>query len=164
MLALILAGGSGTRLWPLSRKNNPKQHHAILGDRTLLQETYKRTREKFSDEAIFISANIQQREKKSATTPRYTRGTVAFRANKKNTATAIGYAAYVLAKKNSREILVTLNADQYIKDNQKFFAALDAAARAVTQYPDHAVLLGVNPTYPETGYGYIEVESEKNVL
>jgi len=57
--------------------------------------------------------------------------------------------------------LVTLNADQYIKDNQKFFAALDAAARAVTQYPDHAVLLGVNPTYPETGYGYIEVESEK---
>ena len=63
MLALILAGGSGTRLWPLSRKNNPKQHHAILGDRTLLQETYKRTREKFSDEAIFISANIQQREK-----------------------------------------------------------------------------------------------------
>jgi len=130
--AVIMAGGTGTRLWPLSTRERPKQTHSFLGDETLFQEAVElRRQEPRIPEANFIVEPVGM-----------------------GTAPCIGLAAVHVAEREPEAVMVVLTADHHIGDVEGFHAALRAAVDAASR--GHLVTLGVKPTGPSTGYGYIE--------
>ncbi len=127
-----------------------------------MQETYERMRQGYGAWHIFISANVAQKDEILAQLPELTEEQLILEPVKRNTAAAIGYAASVLTKRDPESIFVTINSDQHIKNIPAFLSVLRSAEYAVQQFPQHTILVGVNPTYPETGYGYIELGDEKD--
>ncbi len=160
MKALILAGGGGTRLWPVSRKNKPKQIHPLIGEKTLLQSTHDRVRRGFGEEDVYLSTNASLRDSILAQLPNFSERRLFLEPQKKDTAAAIGFAAVMIAREDPDAIFVTVNSDAHIGNEEKYLQTLRLAERVVLERPDHTVLVGVNPTYPETGYGYIEMGRE----
>jgi|APSaa5957512493_1039668.scaffolds.fasta_scaffold02771_4 mannose-1-phosphate guanylyltransferase/mannose-6-phosphate isomerase len=169
---VILCGGSGTRLWPISRKNFPKQFLNLVGDSTLFQQSLRRVialeNKDFKIDEILIITNenhrflvLEQINNMNLTVP--TR--ILLEPESKNTAPAMTLAALAADEKNPESILVVTPADQYVKDLNKFTETMHLAIKAVI---DKAILtLGINPTRPETGFGYIQYEGDdliKNVL
>ncbi len=153
--AVIMAGGGGTRLWPLSRTNRPKQSLAILGDRTLFQMAVERLVPAVPiDRVLVVSvdsiAGILQPQIPSLTADNflnepYPRGT----------ASVIGYAATVLRHRTPGAVMACLTADHIIQNEERFLELLAAAeARALT---GELVTLGIAPSAPSTGYGYIHL-------
>ncbi|MBU1131579.1 mannose-1-phosphate guanylyltransferase [Patescibacteria group bacterium] len=157
MKIVILAGGSGTRLWPVSRKNKPKQIESLLGKKTLLQLTYQRIKKGFKETDIFLSINKRQLAEVHRQLPRIKKSQVIFEPVSRDTAAAIGLASAIISRKNPREIIAIVNSDHFIKNEKEFLRVLKLAGRAVKQKPDYLMLIGLNPTYPETGYGYIKL-------
>jgi len=157
MKIVILAGGCGTRLWPLSRKKDPKQIKSLLGKNTLLQQTHRRIRQGFKESDIFISINQRQLSTVQKQLPRVKLPQIICEPVGKDTAAAIGLAAVLIAKKYPQEILAIVNSDHYIKDEQEFNRVIKLAGQVARDYQDKIVLVGLNPTYLETGYGYIKL-------
>ena len=156
IVPVILSGGSGTRLWPKSRKAYPKQLHQLYGDCTMLQHTVKRVSQ---FEAPIVVCNNDQRfmvadqlSKVCTSKPQIVLEPVA-----RNTAPAIAAAAELALKTYSNPILVVLAADHLIQDITAFTAALEQAVIAAQQHK--LVAFGVIPTSAETGYGYIQADS-----
>src|ERR1700736_2901235 len=153
--AVLLAGGRGTRFWPRSRMRTPKQLLNIAGRETMLRETVDRLAPLLSRENIWAVTNIEQ----SAAVRRELRGVPASQILAepvgRNTAAAIGLAAIHLARVHGDALMAVLPADSYIANTPRYCklvrAALDLARR-----PGNLIVLGVPPTRPETGYGYIE--------
>ncbi|MFA6098643.1 MAG: sugar phosphate nucleotidyltransferase [Patescibacteria group bacterium] len=157
MKIMILAGGGGTRLWPVSRKNRPKQIQPFIGNKTLLQLTYNRIRTGFLPKDIFISSNIKQKNFIQNQIPGLPKVNYILEPAKKDTAAAIGLAAVYLAKKNPQEVMMMANSDGYIKNIKEYIRLLRLAEKIVSKNPEQTLLLGIRPTYPETGYGYIKI-------
>ncbi len=157
MYVVILAGGGGTRLWPVSRSGNPKQLQPFLGRHTLLQKTFLRVRKGFPLQNIFISTNAKQRGQIARQLPRVPRAHYIVEPAKRDTAPAIGLAAAWLAKQDPDAVFVTANVDHFIQKEAAYHQALRSAGEVIAKHPKSVVLLGVNPTYPETGYGYIKM-------
>ncbi|MFA6043175.1 MAG: sugar phosphate nucleotidyltransferase [Patescibacteria group bacterium] len=157
MYAVLLAGGGGTRLWPVSRTNNPKQFQPFLGSKTLIRATYQRLRKGFPVERIYVSTNELQRKLIARQLPSVPLRNYIVEPAKRDTAPAIGLVATVLAKQDPKAVFVTANVDHYIEKEAAYHQALRAAGKVVQKHPDTIALLGVNPTYPETGYGYIKM-------
>lgn len=158
MKIVILAGGVGTRLWPVSRKNFPKQIKPLLGKESLLKATVKRLLAGFKKQDIFLSTNLKQ----SGLIKKDLQGLILesnyiIEPEKKDTAPAIGLATMLIAKKNPNEIIAIVNSDHFIKNTQGFCASLATAGKAAEKFNNHLVLIGVRPKYPETGYGYIKM-------
>lgn len=156
MKALILAGGGGTRLWPVSRKNTPKQFEHIIGNATLLCATYDRVRKGFAARDIFIATAESQRDAVMAQLPSLSSANLILEPSRRDTASAIGFALSHLAKVDPTATFVIVNSDAYVRDVPEYHRVLAAADRAVAEKPDHVVLIGITPSYPETGYGYIK--------
>ncbi len=158
MKILILAGGSGKRLWPVSRQNNPKQLKALIGSQTLLQATYQRLKPAFKNAEIFFSTNSQQLPLiKKEFQGKLKKINAIVEPVKKGTAAAIGLSCLSFFKNNPKEIVATVNSDHYVKNRAEYLRVLQAAEQVVKKYPGHLVLIGLKPTYPETGYGYIKL-------
>lgn len=157
MKVVILAGGSGSRLWPVSRKDVPKQSKPILKNQTLLLSTYKRLLKGFSPRDIYVATNINQVGSIKEQLPELKKSNLIAEPDKKDTAAAIGLAATILAKKNPREIFININSDHHIKNEEEYVRIIKLAEKTVKKYPDTGVLIGVKPNYPETGYGYIKM-------
>ncbi len=156
MVSVIMAGGSGTRFWPLSRAGHPKQFLRIVGDQPLLRTTYERIRPLSDDEEILVVVGLQHEEE----TRRLfadTKVHILVEPFGRNTAPCIGLAARYAAHLGRRDPLVVLPADHYVADAEAFRSAIRKAA-TVTREGGIATL-GIVPTRPETGYGYIEREA-----
>jgi len=155
--AAILAGGIGSRFWPLSRETTPKQLLKVVGDESLLRSTIKRLGPLVPPGRVFIVTNARQAElvrlhityEGRALSPGYIVEPMG-----RNTAPAIGLAAMELYRKDPEAIMAVLPADHIIEDGKPFRRALKAAAEAALD--GHLVTFGVVPTGPETGYGYIK--------
>ncbi|MEW6610063.1 MAG: sugar phosphate nucleotidyltransferase [Patescibacteria group bacterium] len=154
---LILAGGVGTRLWPLSRRSKPKQLNSFFGSTTLLEQAYRNVTRGFFPRAVYVSTNTSSAHAVRALLPRMPRSNLIVEPVCRNTAAAIGYAAAVLKYQDPDAVIVTVNSDAWIGNPGAFIKAIEFAARIIKARTDHLVLLGSNPTYPETGYGYIEM-------
>jgi len=155
--AVILAGGRGTRFWPRSRTRTPKQLLNIVGERTMLQQTVERLAPAFPASRIWVVTNDEQAAAVRRQLPRVGRSRVLSEPVGRNTAAAIGLAAIHLLRESrgSDAFMAVLPADHFIGDPKTYLrivrAALEVAARG-----ENLVVLGIPPTRPETGYGYIE--------
>ncbi len=157
MKAVILAGGSGTRLWPLSRKQKPKQFQKMTSDQTMLQETYARLAKHFSPDAIYISTNQDYVQEVSKELPEINKRNIIAEPLARNTAPGIALAAATIAQHHGDDAMIAVfPADHMIKNHAVLFQALDNAEAFLTQQPTYIITLGLAPTYPETGYGYIK--------
>ena len=157
MKIVILAGGGGTRLWPVSRKKKPKQIQTFLGDKTLLQRTFQRQRRVYNAGDIFISTNHKSYTSVKRQIPRLPKKNYILETAKRDTAPAIGLAATYIAKKNPKAVMMTVGSDHFIKNERDYIRITKLAERTIKKNPKQSLLIGVRPTYPETGYGYVKV-------
>lgn len=155
-----MAGGSGTRLWPLSRKSTPKQFQSFLSHQTLLQETYARALEVVPSERIFISTTSAYAETVLLQIPDFSKDHLILEPLAKNTAPAISLVATLLAKKDPEAIVATIASDHAIENTDEFVATLQTAFQAIDIYPNKLATVGINPTKPDTGLGYIKIGNE----
>jgi len=152
--AMIMAGGSGTRLWPLSREKYPKQALKLIGERTMFQHAVDRLSPLFSPDRIHVVSSAVHRDILLKQAPEIPAGNFIVEPDGRGTAPAIGLAAVILQHKDPSAVMAVLTADHYIADTDRFRIVL-SAARAVAQ-GGHLVTLGVQPTEPATGFGYIQ--------
>jgi len=155
--AVIMAGGSGTRLWPLSRKNKPKQFQPLISEKTLLQETYDRVKNFLPDEQIFISATPEYEAEILKQLPSLPKDNCIIEPCARNTTAAHGFIAFNLLNRDPDAVFTTLPSDHAIQDLNAFIEANLAAFETIKKYPEKLVTLGINPTAPETGLGYIKM-------
>jgi len=154
--AVILAGGRGTRFWPRSRTRTPKQLLNIVGKDTMLQQTVARLKPLISAEPIWTVTNAEQAAAVRKQVPAAARKRVLIEPMGMNTAVAIGLAAiHIRHVARGDELMAVLPADHYIDQPQKFREIVNAALDMARE-PGRMVVLGIPPTHPETGFGYIE--------
>ncbi len=163
MYGIILAGGSGSRLWPLSRELYPKQLQPLYlnSDKSLLQSTFERLQGCCENIVSMTntkhSANVRIQLSRLHNNPIILSEPVA-----KNTAPAIFLASkYIMQKTNSDPVIVAVPSDLLIKDNDKFLSSMKKGEELAQQ--GYIVTFGIKPDYPETGFGYIKTDKE-NVL
>jgi len=157
MQALILAGGSGTRFWPLSRQSRPKQLLALEGERTLLRETVERLRPLVEPESVWICTTRALEDAVRRDVPEIPPEQILLEPQGRNTAPAIGWSVRSMPEDVRRGPIAVLPADHRIGDPAAFRAVLEQAAQAVER-DDRVMTLGVTPRWAETGYGYLELE------
>lgn len=152
--ALILAGGRGTRFWPRSRRRTPKQLLPFLGERSLLQETFERLRVEVPPERTWVLANELLRPAIRRQLPEVPRQQVLAEPCQRNTAPCIGLAAQIVASLDPDAVLGIFPADHLIGKPARFRRLIRAAYREAEN--GNIVVIGIEPRWPETGYGYIE--------
>jgi mannose-1-phosphate guanylyltransferase len=155
--AVILAGGSGTRFWPASRKQTPKQLLPLAGSagETLIAATVRRIAPLVAPQRVWISTGTRLVEATVAALPTVPRSNFIAEPVARNTAPCIGWAAATIARAHPDAVIAVLPADHFIADEPAFCDALTAAVKAAQE--GWITTIGIVPTRPETGYGYIEV-------
>jgi len=157
MYVVILAGGSGTRFWPLSRAEKPKQLISVTGERSMLQRTVERVLPLKPKRILIITSHIQAAESKRQTAPYHSVPIeVIPEPASRNTAPAAAIAAAIISAHDPSAVMALLPADHYIRDEAAFGEALLRGVQAARK--GYLVTLGVIPVRPETGYGYIEAD------
>ncbi len=159
MKIAILAGGSGTRLWPWSRAKAPKQILSLFGGRTLLQQTYRRLRRHFAARDILIVSGRPYAAAIREQLPALPRNNLLVEPVRRDSAGAVALAAAYVYRLNHSESLLTVHADHWLEKDVDYARALKQSAR-LAQNHLQTILVGVKPTYPETGYGYIKVNTK----
>ncbi|MBN2118745.1 MAG: NTP transferase domain-containing protein [Anaerolineales bacterium] len=152
--AVIMAGGGGTRLWPVSRKQTPKQLLPLLGRETLFQGTIARLEKLFPPERILVVTVAEQAREMQKQAPTIPVENYLIEPAPRGTASVVGLAAAVLRKRDPQAMMAIQTSDHYIR-NHDLFHYLISAAFEVAQN-GFLVTLGISPTYPAIGYGYIQ--------
>jgi mannose-1-phosphate guanylyltransferase len=152
---VILAGGRGTRFWPLSRKRRAKQLLALDGKQTMIQQTVTRLSPMASPERFWIITNDDLRSAIQRQLPKLSSKQILAEPAARNTAPAIGLAAFLLLRHDPKAVLGLFPSDHVIADPDRYRATLSRAVE-IAAGGDNIVVLGIRPTRPETGYGYIE--------
>lgn len=151
-----MAGGGGTRFWPLSRKERPKQLLNLSGKDLMINETLDRLNKSVESENLFIVTNISQAKiMREETNGRLPLDHILEESAARNTSACIGYAAMEIVTKYGDGVMCILPSDAFIKDEEEFTRVLDAAMKACEE-TDALVTIGIQPTFPATGYGYIK--------
>ncbi|UHA71650.1 mannose-1-phosphate guanylyltransferase [Paenibacillus sp. 481] len=153
--AVIMAGGKGERFWPKSRTNLPKQFLNISGSKSMIQQCVSRLQKYIDIEKIFVVTNKLYAELIKAQIPALPSDNIIIEPIGRNTAPCVGLASIIIEEKFPNSTMVVLPSDHIIKDEDEFLNILKTAVE-VSQDGQSLVTLGIQPTYPETGYGYIE--------
>jgi mannose-1-phosphate guanylyltransferase len=152
--AVIMAGGGGTRLWPVSRKEKPKQLLPLLGQETLFQSTVNRLENLFPPERILVVTVAEQAELMKKQAPAIPGENYIIEPAPRGTASVVALAAAVLKKRDPQASMAILTSDHFIRDKDLFRYLIRTAFQVAAR--EYLVTLGITPTFPSTGYGYIE--------
>jgi mannose-1-phosphate guanylyltransferase len=152
--AVIMAGGGGTRLWPLSRASRPKQMLRLIGDESLFQIAVQRLNGIFPPQHIYVVTVEEQAEILRKQCPELPVENFILEPMPRGTASVVGLAAVALQHRDPQAVMAILTADHFIGDVRRFHQLLLAAREVALE--GHLVTLGIEPTYPATGYGYIQ--------
>ena len=161
--AVIMAGGSGTRFWPLSRRKRPKQLLTLFGQGTLLEQTVKRIQGLIPPERTYILTNELLRDEVQRTLPGIPPDQVVAEPVARNTAPTIGLAAHEILRRNPNGVMVVLPSDHVIRKPGVFRRCLRAACQFGAA-EGRSVILGLKPTEPHTGYGYVRLGAKQDSL
>ncbi len=156
---IIMAGGAGTRFWPVSRKNKPKQFLPIVSEKTMIEETIDRLSPRVPLNNIYTIANPEKTEIAKSLLPGLPDENFLVEPLGKNTAPSLILATARIYLQNSRAVVAALPADHLIKNTSLFLQKFEAAATAASS-GDYLVTFGVPPAYPATGYGYIQFSKD----
>lgn len=159
--AIIMAGGVGTRFWPMSTTQHPKQFLDILGTgNTLLQDTYNRILKVCKNENIYVVTNSIYFDLVAQQLPKLNKENILLEPSRRNTAPCIAYASYKIHKKDPNAITVVAPSDHLIKKENTFVKAIKSCFEKAEKEAC-LITLGIKPTRPDTGYGYIQyIESD----
>jgi len=152
--AVIMAGGGGTRLWPISRKKHPKHVLPLLGNRTLFQSTVDRLDGFIPMERILVVTAADQAEELMRQAPQLLKANFLIEPKPRGTASAIGLAAAILKKRDPEAAMIVLTSDHFIRNIDLFYLVMQAGVQVARKH--YLVTLGITPTFPATGYGYIQ--------
>lgn len=156
MKVLILAGGRGSRLWPVSTKYKPKQFQKLIGNKTMLQQAVERLKPLFSLKDIYISTNKEYLKEVAKELPGLAKKNIILEPFHRERAAAILLFFANLKKEDCSEPVLVIPSDQMIKDENEFRQAISVSEKFVKKNPDYMLLLGEKPTFPDTGLGYIK--------
>jgi len=159
---VIMAGGIGSRFWPMSRQNHPKQFIDILGTgETLLQATYRRVKTIFPPENVLIVTNEDYVGLVAEQLPLIPKENILAEPMRKNTAPCIAYAAYKIRKRDPNAIMLITPADHLVTKEEELVRVLNLGIE-YTADKDVLLTMGIKPTRPDTGYGYIQFSPKAN--
>ncbi|HBU77603.1 MAG TPA: mannose-1-phosphate guanylyltransferase [Muricauda sp.] len=163
--AVLMAGGVGSRFWPVSTSSNPKQFHDMLGTgKTLIQKTFDRLNKFIPTENILILTNEQYNDLVLEQLPMVTQNQVVLEPAMRNTAPCILYASLKIQKMNTNAVMIVAPSDHWIEDEEAFEKDVTACFKKCEE-ENALCTLGIQPTFPNTGFGYIEFEkgSDQNI-
>jgi mannose-1-phosphate guanylyltransferase len=152
--ALIMAGGGGTRLWPLSRRSTPKQLLPLVEERSMFGVSVDRLAPLFPPERIYIVTGSSYADAMRADAPAVPAGNFVIEPYGRDNGPAVALALTVIAQRDPQAVVAILTADHHIADKEGFRGALAIAAETAAQ--GYIVTLGIEPTFPATGFGYIQ--------
>lgn len=158
--AVILAGGRGTRFWPLGRSGKPKQFLRIVGRATMIEDTVRRIRPLVPLHRIYTVADAVQTRRIRKLFPRLPGSNLIVEPEARNTGPALALATARIWLDNPEAVVVALPADHLIKDERRFLRKLESAVE-MSARAGAIVTFGIPPTYPATGYGYIRFEKDR---
>jgi len=161
--SLIMAGGKGERFWPKSRTNLPKQFLNISGNKSMIQQAVQRLEKLMNIQRIFVVTNELYAELIRAQIPHLPAENIIIEPVGRNTAPCIALSTLYIEERYPDSTIIVLPSDHIIKNEDEFVDILRTATE-VSQQGENIVTLGITPTYPETGYGYIESSNEKTVV
>ena len=153
--AMIMAGGAGRRLWPLSRGNRPKQLLPLLDGRNLLEMAVSRLAGLFENENIWVITNAEYADKVASALPDVPRENIVGEPEGRDTAAAIALGAELLAARDEDATMAVFTADHVIRPAERFAEDVQRACDAAESNPDALLTFGIRPTWPHTGLGYI---------
>lgn len=159
LFAIIMAGGIGARFWPRSKKKTPKQLLKIVGQNTMIQDTVARIKLIIPLENILIVTNELQKPGIMEQLPDVPVENIIIEPFGRNTAACIGLASVIIQNREQDALTFVLPADHIIRDNENFLKTLNLAAAFAKDNPA-LVTIGIEPTRPETGYGYIQIDED----
>lgn len=160
LYVVLMAGGVGSRFWPYSRNAKPKQFLDVLGTgKTLLQSTYERFLPTCPMENIYVVTHEEHVGLVHEQLPQLNGSQILAEPMRKNTAACIAYASYRIARRNKNAVIVVTPSDHLILKEAEFLDVIRLAAREA-ENQDKLITLGIQPTRPETGYGYIQYHTE----
>lgn len=159
--AVIMAGGIGSRFWPLSRENRPKQFLPIVSEQSMIEETFNRLLPKIPSSNIYTIANPAHSKKIKNLLPSLPETNLLVEPQGKNTAPSLMLATAAVYIQNPKAVVAALPADHLIKDTSQFLKKLEAGASAAIR-EQCLITFGIPPTFPSTGFGYIQFSKENS--
>jgi len=152
--AVIMAGGGGTRLWPLSRQARPKQMLELTGSESLFRIAFRRLQGLFADENVLVVTTQEQSAQLMVQCPEIPQENYLLEPQPRGTASVVGLAAVALQQRDPQAVMAVVTSDHFIANVEKFQRLLESAYEIARQ--SYLVTLGISPTYPATGFGYIQ--------
>ncbi len=156
--AVVVAGGSGTRLWPMSRKKLPKQIQKLISDKTLIEETVDRLSGLVPYENIYVSTTSNYAEKIHSVLPKVPKENVVVEPVARGTTAAFALFSEVIYRRDPQATIISLASDHAVSEIEVFQDSVQAAYDFIAQNPTSIGLIGIKPTKPDTGLGYIKVD------
>lgn len=161
---VIMAGGVGSRLWPMSRTANPKQFHDLMGTgRSLLQQTFDRFKGVCPVENVFVVTSQDYQDLVKQQLPELDMDQILTEPDRRNTGPCVAYACFKIEDRDKDAVITVAAADHYIIDEDNFRSTILLGMKQAAQM-DCLITLGIKPTRPDTGYGYIQFTDDSNVI